>query len=143
MDKNKINKVRDTTGAGVMESKDALTEMDWDVDAAIDLIETKRKERPDRPTGYAGIFQYNHNNRIAATLVLGCNTDFVGKTDEFKALGRELAQQVVGTNPRSIEELLEQNTITDPSVRVSDKVETLKRKTQESIQIIRFSREAV
>jgi len=136
-----VKEVRERTGAGVVEIKDALSEMEWNVDAAVDLIESKVKRKPAKEVGYAAIFHYNHNNRIAALLTLGCNTDFVGKMAEFKELGTSLAQQVVGADPASVEDLLEQQFVKSPDVKIKDLIADLSRKTQEDVTVLQFHRE--
>jgi len=142
IDKVKIVKdVRERTGVGLMEIRKALDEMDWNADAAVDLITTSKKTKPKREVGYSAVFHYNHNNRIAALVTLGCNTDFVGKMEAFKALGFDIAQQVVGTDPVSVEALLEQDFVKTPGIKIKDMLEELSRQTQEDITVMHFYRE--
>jgi translation elongation factor EF-Ts len=89
---------------------------------------------------HRAVFTYNHNNRIAATLVLGCQTDFLANTPEFRQLGRDLAQQVVGTDPSSIEELLAQEVLQQPGTSVGELLARLSTRSRETVTVLWFDR---
>ena len=140
---NLIKELRSKTGCGILDGKSALAESNWDVDAAAKIIEKKRKNSPPKDIGFQAVFTYNHNNRIASIVVLGCNTDFVGKMEEFETLGKNIAQQIVGTAPDSVDDLLKQDFIKNPGVSIHDMIEEFSCRTQETVKILRLHREQV
>lgn len=142
-----IKRLRDMTGAGVMEAKKALEEASGDIDKAVSIINERGIARADkkseRATG-AGIFAtYVHNDRIGVLLELRCETDFVARLDEFKALGRDLAMQVAATDPADAAEFLSASYIKDGSLTVENLIKGVIAKTGENIQIGRFCRYAL
>lgn len=104
-----VNKLRKATGAGMMDCKNALVEADGDFDKAIDVLRKKGQKvaakRADRESSEgAAIAKVNDNNTLGAAIVLGCETDFVGKNENFVALANELAE--IALNHNSKEEFL-------------------------------------
>ena len=104
-----VNKLRKTTGAGMMDCKKALVEANGDFDLAIEILRKKGQKvaakRADREsTEGAAIAVVNEDNTEGAVIVLGCETDFVGKNETFVNLAKELAQKAL--NSASKEELL-------------------------------------
>lgn len=98
-----VKRLRDKTGAGMMDCKKALEESNGDVDKAIDVLRKKgaatAEKRADRATNQGTIEAYIHaGGRIGAMVELNCETDFVAKTDDFKALTRDIAMQVAAMN---------------------------------------------
>ncbi|MEN8123849.1 MAG: translation elongation factor Ts [Bacteroidota bacterium] len=92
-----VNKLRKMTGAGMMDCKNALVEADGDFDKAIDVLRKKGQKvaakRADRSSSEgAAIAKVNDSNTVGALIVLGCETDFVGKNDNFVALANKLAE---------------------------------------------------
>jgi elongation factor Ts len=132
-----INRVREQTGVGVRRASEALCASNWDVTVAVAAIQQDTVARPAR---HSAVFTYNHNNRIAATVVLGCQTDFLARTPEFRQLGHDLAQQVVGTNPSSIEELLAQEVLRQPGGTVQEALAAFSTRTGEDVAILWFDR---
>lgn len=99
-----IKELREQTGAGVVESKQALLESGGDIQAAIDYLRKRgqatAQKKQARITKEGVIGSYIHPNKKIATLVeLSCETDFVARTDAFQELAHELAMQVAATNP--------------------------------------------
>ncbi len=91
-----VKKLRETTGAGMMDCKKALVEAEGDFDKAIEVLRKKGQKvaakRADREsTEGAAIAKVNADNTSGVSIVLGCETDFVGKNDSFVALANELA----------------------------------------------------
>ena len=84
-----VKALRDATGAGIMECKNALRESAGDHDAAVKLLRergiAKSGKRADRTTTEGLIEAYVHGGRIGVLVEIGCETDFVAGTDEFKA----------------------------------------------------------
>ena len=92
-----VNKLRKATGAGMMDCKKALVEAEGDFDKAIDILRKKGQKvaakRADREsTEGAAVAKVNSNNTSGVAIVLGCETDFVGKNENFLALANQLAE---------------------------------------------------
>lgn len=103
-DSNLIKELRELTGAGIMDVKDALAEAGDDRDAALDLLRkkgmAKMAKKSDRVAKEGIVESYIHaGGRIGALVELNCETDFVGRTDDFKNLARELALHIAASNP--------------------------------------------
>ncbi len=139
-----VKKLRDMTGAGMMDAKRALEEADGDFEKATAIIRekgiAKADKKAERTTGAGGFTTYIHGERIAVLLELRCETDFVARNDEFKALGKEVALQIAAMDPSNVEELLSQAFIKDPNMTVENLVKGIIAKTGENIQIGRFCR---
>lgn len=104
-----VNKLRKTTGAGMMDCKKALVEANGDFDKAIEILRKKGQKvaakRADREsTEGAAIAKVNADKTAGVAIVLGCETDFVGKNENFVALAHELADLALNYNSK--EELL-------------------------------------
>jgi elongation factor Ts len=94
-----IKKLRDMTGAGMMDCKGALTEADGDLDKAFELLRLKGQATRDKRAGRAAnqgrIESYIHFNSTVGSLVeVNCETDFVANTDDFRQLAKDLALHV-------------------------------------------------
>ena len=104
-----VNKLRQTTGAGMMDCKKALVEAEGNFDKAIEVLRKKGQKvaanRADRDSSEgAAIAKVNADNTVGVAIVLGCETDFVGKNENFIALANQLAD--LAFNYNSKEELL-------------------------------------
>jgi len=91
-----VNKLRQTTGAGMMDCKKALVEAEGDFEKAIEILRKKGQKvaanRADREsTEGAAIAKVNDNNTVGVAIVLACETDFVGKNESFVSLANEFA----------------------------------------------------
>lgn len=112
-----IKKLRELTGAGMQDCKNALVEFEGDMEKAIEDLRkkgiAKAAKRADRATSQGVIASYiHHDGRIGSLIELNCETDFVAKNEEFKKLAEDLAIQVAAMNPLSIsEEDLDHNII--------------------------------
>ena len=92
-----VNKLRKATGAGMMDCKKALVEAEGDFDNAIDILRKKGQKvaakRADHDsTEGAAVAKVNVENNLGVAIVLGCETDFVGKNENFLALANQLAE---------------------------------------------------
>jgi len=92
-----VNKLRKATGAGMMDCKKALVEAEGDFDKAIDVLRKKGQKvaakRADRDSSEgAAVSKVNADNTVGVTIVLGCETDFVGKNESFLALANQFAE---------------------------------------------------
>jgi elongation factor Ts len=99
-----VKKLRDQTGAGMMDCKRALEESNGDVEQATDYLRKKgaavAAKRADREANQGVVEAYIHaGGRIGAMVELNCETDFVAKTDEFKQLAHDIAMQIAAMTP--------------------------------------------
>lgn len=99
-----IKKLRDETGISVMQCKKALEEAEGDMDKARIILEKQSKvaasKKADRTLGAGAVASYIHNTGTVGSMVmLLCETDFVARNEEFKALAYDIALQVAATNP--------------------------------------------
>ncbi|TYB78445.1 translation elongation factor Ts [Bizionia myxarmorum] len=100
-----VNKLRQATGAGMMDCKKALVEAEGDFDKAIDVLRKKgqkvAEKRADRDSSEgAAVAKINDDNTVGVAIVLGCETDFVGKNETFLALANELADVALNCNTK-------------------------------------------
>lgn len=141
---NDIQKLREVTGAGVMDCKHALSDTGGDFDAAVKLIQerglVKAEKKADRATGAGILESYTHNGRVGVLLDLRCETDFVARSEPFRELAHELAMQIAAMNPESAEDLLKQSYIKDPAITVENLVKGIIARVGENIRIARFCR---
>ena len=103
-----IKKLKELSGVGLTDAKNALVEANGDFDKALEAMRkkglTKAEKRGDRETREGLVDAYVHDGRIAAIVELNCETSFVAKTDEFKTLAHQLAMQVASMNPLYVTE---------------------------------------
>lgn len=140
-----VKKLREATGARIMDCKKALEEAKGDFAKAVTLVEAKglarAEKNADRETKAGFIANYVHMTGMTAALVeVVCETDFVAKNQEFRDLAREIAMQVTAMNPASVDELLEQEFIKDPSKTIGEMLKSLSGKIGEKMVINRFVR---
>jgi elongation factor Ts len=99
-----VKQLRLKTGAGMMECKEALTSAEGDFDKAIDYLRKKglsaATKRSSKAAKDGQIVSYIHmGGRIGVLVELNCETDFVAKTDDFQAMGKDIAMHVAASNP--------------------------------------------
>lgn len=99
-----VKELRERTGAGMMDCKKALTETNGDMDKAVDFLREKGLAAAAKKAGRVAaeglVESYIHGGgRIGVLLEINCETDFVAKTDGFKALARDIAMQIAAANP--------------------------------------------
>lgn len=103
-DANTVKELRERTGAGIMNCKKALLETEGNMEKAIEYLRQKglaaAAKKSQRVAREGVVDAYVHaGGRIGVLVELNCETDFVGRTDEFKELAHELAMQVAALNP--------------------------------------------
>lgn len=155
-----IRLLRERTGAGIMDSKRALEASDGDLDKAEEALREKGVARAaaksDRATAEGVIDSYIHaGSRIGAMVELNCETDFVGRTPEFRELAHNIAMQVAAMAPLYLNEdelpqggeekpeevcLLKQSFIKEPSKTIGDLIMDVRAKVGENIRVGRFVR---
>ena len=102
-----VKRLRDATGAGMMDCKRALSETAGDFERAVDLLRAKGAaqvaKRAGKATNEGAIGSYVHfDNRTAAIVELNCETDFVANTSEFKNLAKDIALHVASMAPLAV-----------------------------------------
>ena len=166
-----VKELREQTGAGIMECKRALEESDGNMDRATDILKQQGLAKAEKKAGRAatqGVVEpYIHaGGRIGAIVEVNCETDFVARTPDFRALAHDLAMQVAATSPRYLSEdeigaddfatlereygdrkkaleavsLLDQPFIKDPKFAIRDLVKAQIGKLGENIVVRRFAR---
>ena len=109
VDAKLVKNLRDRTGAGMMDCKKALVEAKGDVDLALDLLRksgiAKAEKKSTRAANEGIIFSYiHHGSKLGVLIELGCETDFVAKTEGFNELAGNIAMQVAASNPLAVDE---------------------------------------
>jgi len=102
-----IKDLRERTGAGMADCKKALVEVDGDVDKAIDYLRAKGLAKAAKKAGReateGAVVSYIHGGgRIGVLVEINCETDFVGKNDDFQAFARDVAIQIAAMNPQFV-----------------------------------------
>ena len=139
-----VKALRDKTGVSVMECKKALTEANGDMDKALEVLSTRAAasvgKKADRELGAGSVAAYTHNTGTVGSLVLlASETDFVSKNEEFVALSRDIAMHAAAMRPASIEELMTQTFIKDPSKTVADLISGATQKFGERVEVTQLS----
>ena len=104
-----VKALRDRTGAGMMECKQALQEAEGNADKAVELLrvrgQAKAAKRGERQAAEGVIGHYVHfNGKVGALVEVDCETDFVAKNEEFVDFAREIAVHVASSAPRWVSE---------------------------------------
>ncbi len=102
-----IKKLREATGAGILDCRKALEQADGDFDKALDFLREKglatAAKRAGRQASDGVVELYSHGNgRVGVMVELNCETDFVGRSEPFRNLAHELALQIAASAPRFI-----------------------------------------
>lgn len=102
-----VKELRDRTGAGMMDCKKALVATAGDIEKAIDELRTKglakAAKKASRVASEGVVISYIHGGgRIGVLVEVNCETDFVGKTDQFKSLAYDIAMQIAASNPEYV-----------------------------------------
>ncbi|MHA4810489.1 translation elongation factor Ts [Flavitalea flava] len=137
-----INKLRQTTGAGMMDCRKALVESDGDFEKAIDYLRKKGQKvaalRSDREAKEGVIIATTTpDNKTGYIVTLACETDFVAKNSDFVAFAQSIVGVALKNNLKSLEELLASQL---DGATVSDKINDQVAKIGEKVQLTRFER---
>src|ERR1700733_9705516 len=137
-----INKLRQATGAGMMDCRKALTETNGDFEAAIDWLRKKGAKvaalRGDREAKEGVILaKTSSDNKMGIAVCVSCETDFVSKNADFVAFAQTIADAAVANNVKSIDEL---NNVSIKGAKVSDLVNDKLASIGEKIGISKFER---
>ena len=135
-----VNKLRQMTGSGMMDCKNALVEADGDFEKAIDILRKKGQKiaakRADRAAteGYV-VAKVNAGNTYGAVLMLNCETDFVGKTADFVECAVAIIDFAVANKSKNLQQLLDSDM---NGRKISDMLIEMTGKTGEKIELNRF-----
>ncbi len=104
MSNNLVKELRELTGAGILEVKQALTEAKNNKEKAVEILRKKGAlklgKKADRAAKEGVIASYIHpGSKIGVLLELNCETDFVARTEDFQNLAKDLAMHIAATNP--------------------------------------------
>jgi len=139
-----VQKLREATGAGVMECKRALEDASGDFEKAVRLIEergvVRAEKKADRATGAGLIESYIHNGRVGVLLELRSETDFVAHSEPFRNLAHELVMQIAAMNPKDVAGLFAQPYIKNAATTVEELIKGIIAKVGENIRVERFTR---
>jgi elongation factor Ts len=155
-----VRRLREETGAGVMDAKRALDESGGDFDKARTLLRERgiasAAKRAERETNQGVVEAYIHGQgRIGALVELNCETDFVARTDAFRTLARDIAMQVAAMNPQGLRPedvpadaiggqeanaLLAQSFIKDSGRTIEQLIQDVIAQTGENVRVARFAR---
>ncbi|MBI1885309.1 MAG: translation elongation factor Ts [Chloroflexi bacterium] len=155
-----VKELRELTGAGMLDCKQALEKAKGDLEKAKEILREKglalAAKKAERETAEGVVHAYVHpGDRLGALVELDCETDFVARTEEFRQLAQDIAMQVAAMNPRYISEsdvpdgtegnpaevcLLRQPFIKDESRTIDDLIKEAIGKIGENIRVRRFAR---
>lgn len=152
-----LKELREETGLSFAQIKKALDEANGDKEKAREILSAysaaSAEKKADRELGAGIVSSYIHSNGTIGTLLeLSCETDFVAKTDEFKALAHDLAMHVTAMSPTSINNedgageetaLLKQPFLKDPTMTVEQRLAAAVQKFGENTKVTRFTRYAM
>lgn len=140
-----LKKLRDETQVSLADCRKALEETGNDYKTAKEWLKKhgleKALKKSDRETPQGIVDSYIHGNgRIGVLVEVLCETDFVARTDEFKALSKEIAMQVASMNPKDVSSLLKQEYIRDSSLTIEKLIKQTIAKLGENIKVMQFER---
>ena len=140
-----LKKLRDETQASVSDIRFALEQSKGNLKKAREYLQERGLEKAGKKEGrktLAGIVEtyIHHNLTSGSTVVITCETDFVGRTDEFKNLAHEIAMQINALNPKDVKALMNSPYIRDEKKTIGDLVKEHIAKLGENIQIKDFKR---
>ena len=142
-----IKKLREVSGAGIADCKEALKFSKGDMAKVKEWLKKKGLDKAaskEQREVKAGIVEtYSHGGKVGVLVEFLCETDFVARTEDFKNLAHELSLQIASMNPSSVEELLSQEYIRDNSQTIDQLIKAAISKLGENIQVGRFERIAL
>lgn len=135
-----VNKLRQMTGAGMMDCKKALTEAEGDFEKAIEILRKKGQKvsasRSDRDAKEGSVFiKVSEDRKEAVLIALNCETDFVAKNDEFQSLGNLIADTAYASKPADKQALLN---LKAGSLTLNEKIVELVGKIGEKVEVSEY-----
>ena len=140
-----VKKLRERTGAGMMDCKKVLTETNGDEEKAIELLRergiAKAAKKSDRIAAEGLVTTYvTEDHKIGAVVEVNAETDFVAKNEELRTFVRDVAKQIVDKDPATVEELLAQKSEAEPDKTVQEVLTNKIATIGENMSIRRFER---
>ncbi len=140
-----VMELRKKTDAGMMECKKVLTETDGDMEKAIELLRergiTKAAKKADRIAAEGVVTAFiSEDAKTGAVVEVNAETDFVAQNAEFRGFAEDVAKQIVVNNPKDVEELLNEISISDSSKTVKEVLTEKIAKIGENLSVRRFKR---
>lgn len=141
---DQVKELRDRTGVSVMQCKKALEEAGGDMQKALEILARTSaeiaKKKSDRALAAGAVAAYIHSTKqVGAIVLLSSETDFVSKNEEFSALAYAVAMHTAAMRPETVEELLLQSYIKDPSKTIQNLLDEATQKFGERIGIGGYS----
>jgi len=136
-----VKSLREKTGAGMLDCKNALKEADGNLEKAVEQLRKKGMASAEKKAGRLaseGLVHIILNGKKAAIVEVNCETDFVGKTEQFQDFVQQLAQHVLQKTPANLEELLDQE-FEQSGKKTEQYTKELVAKIGENISIRRFA----
>ena len=103
-----VKELREITGAGILDAKKALVEVDGDIEKAVELLRQKGMASADKKMGRVaaeGVVASYIDGNVGAIVEVNCETDFVAKNEDFKALVDKIVKTIANNNPADLDEL--------------------------------------
>ena len=140
-----VKELRERTGAGMMECKKALVETDGDIDAAIENMRKSGQAKAAKKAGRIAaegviVLSFSDDSSKASMVEVNCETDFVGKDDNFTSFADAVADKVLASDATDVETLLEQPLHEGEETTVNQAREALVSKLGENMNVRRFAR---
>ncbi len=140
-----VKELREKTGAGMMDCKKVLTETDGDMEKAIELLRERGIAKAAKKSGRVaaeGLVEavISEDGKSGAIIEVNSETDFVAKNEEFKTFVENVANQVLKTNPKDVEELLAQPAMFEEGKTVQEALVGKIATIGENLSIRRFAR---
>ena len=138
-----VKNLREKTGCGMMDCKKALTETNGDFDKAMDFLREKGLATAEKKAGRIaseGMVDILVDGNVAAMVEVNSETDFVAKNAEFQELVKNIAKQVIVTNPADVDVLLASKFVDNDSVTIKDMLTEKIAKIGENLNLRRFAR---
>ncbi|MCU7930694.1 MAG: translation elongation factor Ts [Candidatus Thiodiazotropha sp. (ex Codakia rugifera)] len=140
-----VKELRERTGAGMMECKKALVETDGNVDAAIEQMRKSGQAKAAKKAGRIAaegviVLSFNEDSTQASMVEVNCETDFVGKDDNFTSFAKAVAERVLAGGADEVKTLMEQPLHEGEETTVNQAREALVSKLGENMNVRRFSR---
>ena len=140
-----VKELREKTGAGMMDCKKVLTETDGDLEKAAELLRERGIAKAAKKSGRVaaeGLVEayISEDKKVGAIVEVNAETDFVAKNEEFRTFVTDVAKQVVEKNPKDLEELLNQDSISESGKTVQEVLVNKIATIGENMSIRRFAR---
>lgn len=101
-----VSELREKTGAGMMDCKKALTEVNGDIEKAIDFLRQKglaaAQKKQSRIAAEGAVGSYIHSGKIGVLVEVNCETDFVAKSEDFQSFVKDVAMHIAAADPKFV-----------------------------------------